>query len=86
MRGHGEKQFECAICHRKYTQRYNLNAHIRAAHGDENVQVVEVPKRFVCQLCGTCFMTNNELESHLKIYHEDLHANRNEPINYPNVF
>ncbi|CAH1727924.1 unnamed protein product [Chironomus riparius] len=81
MRGHGEKQFECAICHRKYTQRYNLNAHIRAAHGDENVQTVEVPKRFVCQLCGTCFVTNNELETHLKIYHEDL-----QKINYSNVF
>lgn len=75
MRGHGEKQFECTICHRKYTQRYNLNAHIRTVHGDVNVQQIEHPKRFVCQLCGNCFDKNKELETHLKDFHKTLLKN-----------
>ena len=70
MRCHGEKEFECEICHRKYSQRYNLTAHMKQAHEEYQILKPEQAHPIVCQLCGRVFDRQKTLQKHLKNVHE----------------
>lgn len=75
MRSHGEKEYECQICHRMLSQRYNLNAHMKAVHGYGADQLKPVSKNIVCQLCGKTFDKQKTLQTHLENIHDAVPLN-----------
>lgn len=61
----GEKPFACNMCTSRYTRKFSLTAHIKAAHGyvDE--------KYFRCHICPKTFKTRNCLQIHMQACHDE---------------
>ena len=58
----GEKRITCNICHKSFTQSYNLNRHMKNVHRQE--------KTFSCDICHSSFSQKSNLSHHLRRVHE----------------
>ena len=58
---YGIKKFQCPHCGKRFTQRQQMNMHVRRHTGD---------KRHKCNICGEAFIEPRSLRNHIKRYHE----------------
>ena len=53
------KRFDCQVCHRSYSNKYNLNKHMKV-HDDS--------KAFKCDVCLKAFPSKSHLETHYRTH------------------
>ena len=57
-----KKHFQCNICESRFSQKSNLNTHVRSVH--------EKISSFKCIICETSFTAKASLNSHLRSVHD----------------
>ena len=59
--GYVKPQFDCEICHRSFSSKYNLATHIKAEH-------LGMRKSFMCPTCGRSFTQKNSYRQHANVH------------------
>lgn len=60
-----ESEIKCSICDKNFTQKKNLNTHVRNIHNIEPVFT-----DFLCEICNKYFKSKNTLDTHNKKFHQ----------------
>lgn len=60
-----ESEIKCSICDKNFTQKKNLNTHVRNIHNIEPVFT-----DFLCEICNKYFKSKNTLDTHIKKFHQ----------------
>lgn len=61
LEGYVKPVFECEICHRSFSSKYNLATHIKAEH-------LGMRKSFMCPTCGRTFTQKNSYRQHANVH------------------
>ena len=61
LEGYVKPTFECEICHRSFSSKYNLATHIKAEH-------LGMRKSFMCPTCGRTFTQKNSYRQHANVH------------------
>ncbi len=72
--------FECTLCEKRFSQKANLNVHIKRKHSEVLTQKLcsteSLPKKFICQFCPKSFIKNYYKTRHEEKAHSVLLLNQ----------
>jgi hypothetical protein len=63
-----KKPWVCEHCPGTFTQKYNLNKHVKEVHGDrerKNMRHIKKDKKVVCPVCSKEFTHSASLKNHI---------------------